>query len=122
LGGRAAWGKRLLNGGGKGLSKATPIALFERESVARLRAEPKAEGSALSADAERTLEALDARGACFGAEFARRTGLLQTQVENALGELVAAGLVASDGFSGLRALLGKSRAHSPRRRGRAPRL
>ena len=51
------------------------------------------------------------------------TGLLRAQAETALGELVSRGLVASDGFSGLRALLvpsSRRREPSPwRRRGRA---
>src|SRR5207247_731323 len=44
---------------------------------------------------------------------ARATGLLATQVENGLSELVAWGLVSSDSFAGLRALLIPSERPSP---------
>ncbi|HMA10375.1 MAG TPA: hypothetical protein VKO83_00715, partial [Steroidobacteraceae bacterium] len=51
------------------------------------------------------LEQLAARGASFFDELLRGAGLLQSQAEGALGELVAAGLVSADSFGGLRALL-----------------
>ena len=44
-------------------------------------------------------------GASFFDELVDGTGLLRTQVEEALAELVALGLVSSDSFGGLRALL-----------------
>jgi ATP-dependent Lhr-like helicase len=48
---------------------------------------------------------LSAQGASFFDEIAPGTGLLPTQAEEALAELVALGLVNSDSFAGLRALL-----------------
>jgi ATP-dependent Lhr-like helicase len=51
------------------------------------------------------LEQLAIRGASFFDELMRGAGLLQSQAESALGELVAAGLVSADSFGGLRALL-----------------
>jgi hypothetical protein len=48
---------------------------------------------------------LQTRGAAFFDEIAAGARLLHTQVEAALGELVAAGLVTADSFTGLRALL-----------------
>lgn len=57
----------------------------------------------------------------FFVDIVRRSGLLRTQAEQALAELAAAGLVHSDNFAGLRALItpaSKRRAfHSNRRRG-----
>ena len=44
-------------------------------------------------------------GASFFDELMDVSGLLRSQVEEALAELVALGLVTSDSFSGLRALL-----------------
>ena len=44
-------------------------------------------------------------GALFFSEIVRRTGLLPSQVEEALSQLAALGFVTSDGFDGLRALL-----------------
>jgi ATP-dependent Lhr-like helicase len=48
---------------------------------------------------------LRSHGACFYDEIVEATGMLRTQVEDALSELVALGLVHSDSFAGLRALL-----------------
>src|SRR5258708_39902098 len=44
-------------------------------------------------------------GASFFEEIVDATGLVRVQVEEALGELVAQGLVTADSFAGLRALL-----------------
>jgi ATP-dependent helicase Lhr and Lhr-like helicase len=59
----------------------------------------------MSGAAERVHEALRIRGALFFMELVQGTGLLRVQVEEALGELVARGLVTADAFDGLRALL-----------------
>jgi ATP-dependent Lhr-like helicase len=50
-------------------------------------------------------EHLLAGGASFFADIVDATGLLRSQVEDALGELVSWGLVTADSFTGLRALL-----------------
>ncbi len=122
LGGRVAWGRLVPAAGRKGLSRATPIALFGRESIASLRMGDGPDPATLSSDAALALEALTRRGACFGTELPSLAGLLPTRLEDALGELVAAGVAASDGFSGLRFLLGRNRGARPRRPGSAPRL
>ncbi|CAN5132511.1 hypothetical protein BH24PSE2_BH24PSE2_22760 [soil metagenome] len=57
-----------------------------------------------SASARAIAEALSRDGASFFADLVQRTGLLRTQVETGLAELVAWGLVTSDLFAGLRAL------------------
>jgi len=59
----------------------------------------------LSAQAQALREHLERSGASFFDELASGAGLLATQAEAGLGELVAAGLVNADSFSGLRALL-----------------
>jgi ATP-dependent Lhr-like helicase len=72
--------------------------------------------------AEAVFDCLDRRGACFFADLTSRTGHLAAEVEQALWELVAAGLVTADGFDPMRALLdprrrraeGKDRARRPR--------
>ena len=77
---------------------------------------------ALSAVARDVLECLKSRGASFFADVKGATGHLPSQIESALWELVAAGLVTADGFDNLRALLdpkrrraeGKDRARRPR--------
>ncbi|MEY2600899.1 MAG: ATP-dependent helicase Lhr and Lhr-like helicase, partial [Verrucomicrobiota bacterium] len=59
----------------------------------------------LSVAARSVRDALGAGGALFFPELVRRTGLLPSQVEEALSELAALGFVTSDSFDGLRALL-----------------
>ena len=113
-----------VDGRRSGPIRTTPIALFRREHTVfwrQLDAEPSAD-VALSSTAETVLRSLDARGASFFQELVSATGLLRTEVENGLSELVAWGLVSSDSFAGLRALLIPSDRRSPiagarRRRG-----
>jgi ATP-dependent Lhr-like helicase len=61
--------------------------------------------SALSSRAERLLASLRSCGALFFSDLERDVGLLRTELEDALGELVSNGLVACDSFAGLRALI-----------------
>jgi ATP-dependent Lhr-like helicase len=106
---------------------ATPVALFLREHGALWAclkgcAAEKAPAGAVSEDevfaddSRRVLEALRARGASFVHELVAACGLDEARVRAALGDLVSAGLIASDGFGGLRALV---RAASGRPSGRA---
>jgi len=71
----------------------------------------------LSSSAQKVLGVLRQWGASFFEELQQQTGLLKTQLEQALGELVAWGLVNSDQFQGLRALITpqKQQSHSRRR-------
>ena len=91
---------------------ATPVALFLRDhadSWQRLRSTGAVErGDAESRlpDATRlVLETLRARGASFFGDLAAACRLDADAVRQAIGALVAYGLAASDGFSGLRALV-----------------
>ncbi len=76
----------------------------------------------LSGVAEAIYECLERRGACFFPDLTNRTGHVAAEVEQALWELVAAGLVTADGFDPLRALVdprrrraeGRDRARRPR--------
>ena len=76
----------------------------------------------LSHEAIAVKEFLKQRGASFFADIQRGTNRLQAEIENALWELVAAGLVTADGFDNLRALIdpkrrlgqGRSRMRMPR--------
>jgi ATP-dependent Lhr-like helicase len=61
---------------------------------------------------------LTGHGASFFDELAGGTGLLPSQAEEALAELVALGLVNSDSFAGLRALLVPSDRRRPAASGR----
>ncbi|HZC24968.1 MAG TPA: DEAD/DEAH box helicase, partial [Candidatus Binatia bacterium] len=59
--------------------------------------------------AQVVLEFLRQRGASFFADIVRGTGKLKAEIETALWELVAAGLVTADGFDNLRALIDPKR-------------
>ena len=72
-----------------------------------------ADGVQPSGRAQTVLDCLRAQGASFFDELAATSGLLRPQVEEALGELVALGLVTSDSFGGLRALLVPSDRRRP---------
>ena len=69
--------------------------------------------SLLSAHGRAVHDVLADRGASFFDELVGASGLLPTRVEEALGELVAAGLATADSFTGLRALLVPSDRRKP---------
>jgi ATP-dependent Lhr-like helicase len=61
------------------------------------------------------IEALGDSGALFAGELVTRTRRMPTEVEDALWDAVARGLVTSDGFAAIRALSrGRRREHRPR--------
>jgi ATP-dependent helicase Lhr and Lhr-like helicase len=124
LSGEIAWGRlspmRNAEGGTRnrksGPIRTTPIALFRRERGEVWRALAGAADPAelpLSHAGKAALEVLDQRGASFFGDLVNATGLLRTEVEKGLGELVAWGLVTSDSFAGLRALLIPSERRRP---------
>ena len=129
LSGEIAWGRLSpvapSNGHKSGPIRTTPIALFRRERGAvwrSLTAQADAAGLPLSHSGRAVLDALGERGASFFGDLVNATGLLRTEVEKGLGELVAWGLVTADSFAGLRALLVPSDRRRPiagfRRRGK----
>jgi len=86
--------------------RTTPIALASRRNLALWGALARdGAGAPPSSRAQRIVEFIGTHGASFFDEIAEGTGLLRTQIEDALGELVAQGLVNADSFGGLRALL-----------------
>lgn len=117
LSGRVAWARARRAGGGAGPVRTTPIVLAPRDQIHLWTAPPEGEPDGLSREAARLLATLRECGAEFVAELARRSRLLPSQVEEALGELVAAGLVVSDGFAGLRALIAPASLKRRSRRG-----
>jgi ATP-dependent Lhr-like helicase len=128
LSGEIAWGRLTVDPRNRktGPVRGTPIALFRRERGEVWRAGmPDVDPAALplSSTGKKLLAAFDARGAQFFGDLVHATGLLRTEVEKGLAELVAWGLVSSDSFAGLRALLVPSDRRRPlgggyRRRGR----
>jgi ATP-dependent Lhr-like helicase len=67
------------------------------------------DGRGLSPIARTVLDFLRQRGASFFADIVRGTGKLKAEIETALWELVAAGLVTADGFDNLRSLIDPKR-------------
>ncbi|MFN0090059.1 MAG: DEAD/DEAH box helicase [Acidimicrobiales bacterium] len=99
-------------------SRATPVALFVREDLDWLlhaargahRPCPPPSGAA-----REVLDALAARGARFHAELRGDTGRLPSEVEDALWDGVARGLVTADGFCAIRSLFESRARPDPRR-------
>ncbi len=88
--------------------RSTPIALLPRASLDLWRGSHEVVEDELSHDARRVFAALRACGALFFPDLVRAAGGLRSQVEDGLAELAARGVVSSDGFAGLRALIGRS--------------
>jgi ATP-dependent helicase Lhr and Lhr-like helicase len=86
--------------------RSTPIALLARRNVRLWSAfSRKPEPHHLTSSARAVIECIQSQGASFFDEIVDATRLLPVQVEEALAELVALGMVNSDSFGGLRALL-----------------
>lgn len=136
----------------KSLTRSTPISLFLREDLPWLlpaqeehknvlgaaNATQRLEspvalapgvylangaGRPLSSDAQEVFQALSRHGALFVSQLGALLPLVPSQVEDALGELSAAGLVTSDAFDALRSLMGTQKhasrhfRHQAKRRG-----
>jgi ATP-dependent Lhr-like helicase len=104
--------------GHAGATRASPISLLYRNQMeawmalaakpldsARGRQFAAQNGDGWTSAAKQVLDHLESRGASFFQEIVSGTGLLRTQVETALRELIASGRVTGDGFAGLRALV-----------------
>jgi ATP-dependent Lhr-like helicase len=94
---------------GSGPVRNTPIALLRRKNFALWSSvfpQPTpASISEFSTTTQMVYDYLNTRGASFFTDIVENTKLLRSQVEEALAELVANGIVVSDSFAGLRALL-----------------
>ncbi len=114
--GRIGWG-RIWPGHDPGapsaLTRSSPVSLFLRRTSALWLEMVGDNGAELSTPARAVVEVLEEKGASFFHDLVAESGLLRTQVEEALGELAAVGLVSSDGISGLRALLTPSDRRKP---------
>ncbi len=86
--------------------RTTPITLLVRRHLPLWAAlSPAPEAAPSSAAGEAVLAFIRDHGASFFDEIAAESALLRPQIEEGLAELVALGLVTSDSFAGLRALL-----------------
>jgi ATP-dependent Lhr-like helicase len=120
LAGRIAWARlKPRNGRANGERSITPVRTTPITLLARRHARHWASLSAApdaarpSPRAQRVVDCMRAQGASFFDELVEGTGLLRSQVEEALAELVALGLMTSDSFGGLRALLVPSERRKP---------
>jgi ATP-dependent helicase Lhr and Lhr-like helicase len=127
LTGAIGWGRlsphpaMLEDSGGSGRrvvpTSVAPITFFVRDeaewmalpSVRAAHYDAEQEVRGLGPAAREVLGFLRSRGASFFADIVRSTGKLKSEVETALWELVAAGLVTADGFDNLRALIDPKR-------------
>jgi ATP-dependent Lhr-like helicase len=87
--------------------RGTPVLLCERDALAHWQQLGAAavDDALLSHKALQVLNALRTHGASFFADLQHDAHLLGIEVEQALAELVAHGLVSCDSFAGLRALV-----------------
>jgi len=93
-------------------TRIAPITFFVRDDAEWMmnhREDAESDLQGLSANAGTVLQFLRRRGASFFTDIVRNSGLLKSEVETALWELVAAGLLTADGFDNLRALIDPKR-------------
>lgn len=111
LSGKALWGRfHKLNGNSNGKKagtpiKTTPITLINRSNLSIWKSNTSSESDNLSHSAAKVVEFLSNHGASFYNEILEGTQLLNAQLEEAMCELVSGGMLTSDSFTGLRALL-----------------
>jgi ATP-dependent helicase Lhr and Lhr-like helicase len=98
-------------------TSVAPITFFVREDSdwmqPRNPEDTENEERVLSDSARTVADFLRRRGASFFADIVRGTGKLKAEIETALWELVAAGLVTADGFENLRSLINPNRRAIP---------
>lgn len=94
-------------------TSVAPITFFVREDADWMTphraAGDESKTRGLSDGARLVAEFLRLRGASFFADIVRATGKLKSEIETALWELVAGGLVTADGFDNLRSLIDPKR-------------
>ncbi|MDE3103920.1 MAG: DEAD/DEAH box helicase [Acidobacteriota bacterium] len=93
-------------------TNAAPITFYVRETaewfsyaLEQHAVEETKLATALSAQALAVRSLLQQRGACFGNDLQRLTGLSRAETQHALWELATAGLAAADGFDPLRMMM-----------------
>ena len=140
VGGEVVWGRiSQHNDHGKGydgysarssLSRVTPITLALRESLDWLLDQPdepfdsfpprhsREGGNPPTGAAAEVLDVLSRRGACFMSDIVAATRRLPSDVEEAMWQLAAAGLVTSDSLESLRSRINGNAQRLRRSRGR----
>jgi ATP-dependent Lhr-like helicase len=125
--GRIAWYRPFEASGSEiapaaGPVRSTPIMLVPREALAHWQRNGEAPDSvaSLSARGRKILESLRQHGASFFDDLVSDTGLLRSDVELGLGELVSRGRLTSDSFAGIRALITSKKRRERLRQYRRP--
>jgi ATP-dependent Lhr-like helicase len=114
--GEAAWG-RLVPANSSVMTRVAPISLMLREDVPwLLPAERPATLQYAPSDARQVYEALETHGAMFTQDLRELTGLLPSQIDDALGKLAALGLVTADGLRAIRLLVASDRHRASQRK------
>lgn len=94
-------------------SSVSPMTFFIRQECDWItyckRSADNLDQYCLSSNARLVFKQINDRGALFFTDLVRFTGLLKSEVEAALWELVAAGLATADGFDNLRSLIDPKR-------------
>src|SRR5690606_27667988 len=127
LRGEAAWGRLQppvrsddKPGRGSGLTRVVPMSLLVRSDLRWLLPPDRVVSTeGVRGDAGAVLETLNQYGALFFQDLLDATGLVPGQLEEALSELAALGLVTADSFASIRTLVAPkySSALSRRRKG-----
>jgi ATP-dependent Lhr-like helicase len=120
LSGEIAWGRLVARDAASAPSRVAPIALVRRRDLAwLLESRAGLDDAQLSAAARDVLGFLVSAGASFMDDIVQGAHRLRAEVEDALWELVGAGRVTGDGFSGLRGLVSATGARAGRGGGSA---
>ncbi|HEV8201332.1 MAG TPA: DEAD/DEAH box helicase [Candidatus Polarisedimenticolia bacterium] len=117
LGGQIVWGRFAPRPeGGGGVTRASLISMALREDLPWLL-DRDAPPPTLSSRAAALRDWLAGRGPSYPGDAARSLSLLPSELDDAMGELIAAGLATLDGFSALRRLTSAAgRRDAPGRR------
>lgn len=126
LSGSSVWGRFKANGKGSRNKKptpikTTPIAIVNRTNLdlwRQIDRTSQIDTRSLSKRANDVLELISERGASFFEEILSSSGGLRSETEAALAELVAKGVITSDSYTGLRALLVRRKYKTERGRRR----
>jgi ATP-dependent Lhr-like helicase len=126
LSGEVAWGRLVVTGAADAEAprrraaptRNAPVTLCLRQDLGWLAASA-GPAAPLGPSARALVELLGRVGAVFLGDLAAMTGRMPSEVEGTLWELVSAGAVTCDGFSGLRSLVEPAGRHERRRAGAA---
>ncbi|MFO0948222.1 MAG: DEAD/DEAH box helicase [Planctomycetota bacterium] len=102
---------------GSGMTRVVPISLLMRADLAWLLPKDRISAEEFArSKAKQVLEALAMQGALFFNDLRALTGLLPAELDDALSELAALGLVTADGFAAIRAIVSPDHRRFPSQR------